>query len=1087
MNRFLIACGAYLASLAAVVAQVPYFPQTLPADTVVGRLGSGAGPTQAIPFATLQRSMMSGVILSVTKDCGAKADNSTDDGPAFNRCLARLSSGGQLTIPVGQYKITTPIVVPAGAIGTAIRISGESKWSTYLNNGNLDTTLLTIGARPGTSIDNLYIVGCLNPSTALTCTVPAVKVSTSASLSNLSITGGYYPLHLYGAYDSVLDRVQTNGSYGLASLYVSGPNGSQAAGIRVHDSAFNNSYVGGSPAVGASLNAWASTHAYTAGDIVTVSGYYIQATVSGTSGGTTPTLKNFGYDITDGTVTWQLICKVGFAEVQIDSNVSEIFFDRVDTSGAADYSFAITNTIASGTAPYYIHISDSIVGGPLKVGIYANAAGQKIQVTGTEILGGVAVNGKGLQITSSWLSEALVWGNVFGSSTTALSIEVGSRTAIYGNTFNSDIVTTPISIAANITDFAIGTNTISSGPTNGIVVAAGTSDYYSILGNTAHVAVSDGGTGTHKITESIGNLSTVSLTSPLLIGGTTTTSSLTYKTTTGVGTTGADHIFQVGNNGATEAMRILNSGNVGIGKTAPSAPLGFANSTGQKILLYDNGGGNGYGLGIAATLLQIHASAITESVAFGYGNSSAFTEYARFGGSGNFGLGVTAWGTNAAKVMGIADGTAPTTSPASMHQYYSIGGVPKWRTSAGNVITAFDAADTIVGKATTDELTNKTLTASVGKGTWTASGTWTLPAVTLGGAITYGGVTLSNAVTGTGNMVLATSPTIATPVINSAAHVGGTWVADATWTLPALTLGGTVSGGGQQLNNIIIGTSTPLAGSFTTVSASTSVTSPLIIGGSGTTQTLIHKTTTGVGAAGADHVFQVGNNGATEAARILNSGNVGIGTAVPSWKLSVFGGRTILTDTTAFALGIRKNATESGNFNFWIGGAAANDSTSPDLVFSDGGGTERFRFTQTGGFSVGTSTDAGAGAILAIAAIKSNGAAGGIGYATGAGGTVTQGTNKTTAFTLSKITGQITFATGALAAGATAASTWTNTSIAATDTVVVSHVSGGTLGAYHFNVACGAGTATMNITNISTGSLTETPTVTFTVIKGVSS
>ncbi len=36
-------------------------------------------------------------------------------------------------------------------------------------------------------------------------------------------------------------------------------------------------------------------------------------------------------------------------------------------------------------------------------------------------------------------------------------------------------------------------------------------------------------------------------------------------------------------------------------------------------------------------------------------------------------------------------------------------------------------------------------------------------------------------------------------------------------TLPAFTLGGTVSGGGNQLNNIIIGTSTPLAGTFTTL------------------------------------------------------------------------------------------------------------------------------------------------------------------------------------------------------------------------------------------------------------------------------
>lgn len=41
-------------------------------------------------------------------------------------------------------------------------------------------------------------------------------------------------------------------------------------------------------------------------------------------------------------------------------------------------------------------------------------------------------------------------------------------------------------------------------------------------------------------------------------------------------------------------------------------------------------------------------------------------------------------------------------------------------------------------------------------------------------------------------------------------------------TLPAHTLGGTISGGGQQINNVIIGTSTPLAGAFTTLTASTS-------------------------------------------------------------------------------------------------------------------------------------------------------------------------------------------------------------------------------------------------------------------------
>lgn len=39
-------------------------------------------------------------------------------------------------------------------------------------------------------------------------------------------------------------------------------------------------------------------------------------------------------------------------------------------------------------------------------------------------------------------------------------------------------------------------------------------------------------------------------------------------------------------------------------------------------------------------------------------------------------------------------------------------------------------------------------------------------------------------------------------------------------TIPAFTLGGTIAGGGNQLNNIIIGTTTPLAGSFTTLTTS---------------------------------------------------------------------------------------------------------------------------------------------------------------------------------------------------------------------------------------------------------------------------
>ena len=42
-------------------------------------------------------------------------------------------------------------------------------------------------------------------------------------------------------------------------------------------------------------------------------------------------------------------------------------------------------------------------------------------------------------------------------------------------------------------------------------------------------------------------------------------------------------------------------------------------------------------------------------------------------------------------------------------------------------------------------------------------------------------------------------------------------------TIGAFTLGGTIAGGGNQINNVVIGTTTPLAGAFTTLSASSAV------------------------------------------------------------------------------------------------------------------------------------------------------------------------------------------------------------------------------------------------------------------------
>lgn len=66
----------------------------------------------------------------------------------------------------------------------------------------------------------------------------------------------------------------------------------------------------------------------------------------------------------------------------------------------------------------------------------------------------------------------------------------------------------------------------------------------------------------------------------------------------------------------------------------------------------------------------------------------------------------------------------------------------------------------------------------------------------------------------------------------------------------------------------------------------------------------------------------------------------------------------------------------------------------------------------------------------------------GIGYATGAGGNVTQATNRTTGVTLGKVTGQITTHNASLAAGAAATFTVTNDYIDAEDVVILTIASG---------------------------------------------
>jgi hypothetical protein len=231
--------------------------------------------------------------------------------------------------------------------------------------------------------------------------------------------------------------------------------------------------------------------------------------------------------------------------------------------------------------------------------------------------------------------------------------------------------------------------------------------------------------------------------------------------------------------------------------------------------------------------------------------------------------------------------------------------------------------------ALTAPATGSTITVAEGK-TFTASNTLTLTgtdgssaAFGTGGTVAYKGETLAQFAattsaqlagvisdeTGSGALVFATSPSFTTPVINTAASVGGVWTAAAAWTLPAFTLGGTVTSNGQSfsgtianlgtvttadinggtIDGAVIGGASAAAGTFTTLLATSIATG----GNSGLSgvyaQTAIGTTTHSTQAAALgvfDDTAQAINIGGTLAfgGKYLDAGTYTTWSAIQGYK-----------------------------------------------------------------------------------------------------------------------------------------------------------------------------------------------------------
>ena len=238
---------------------------------------------------------------------------------------------------------------------------------------------------------------------------------------------------------------------------------------------------------------------------------------------------------------------------------------------------------------------------------------------------------------------------------------------------------------------------------------------------------------------------------------------------------------------------------------------------------------------------------------------------------------------------------------------------------------------------------------------------------------------------------------------------------------------------------------------------------------------------TGVGAALAVNVGSAGAfvtfNGAGGTPSSLTLTNA---TGLP-----VAGGGTgRATSTTAYGL-IAAGTTATGAHQTLAAGA-----TTEILV---GGGASALPVWTT---ATGTGAPARAGGptftgtltaatIAASGFMRINSASGGLGYAVGAGSTVTQITSKATGVAINRPNGTVTMHNATLNAGASVTFTMTNNTTEVNDHIFAYHHSAGTWGAYRIEAhVTGSTTTDFQVTNISGGNLGEAIVIKFIFFKG---
>lgn len=373
-----------------------------------------------------------------------------------------------------------------------------------------------------------------------------------------------------------------------------------------------------------------------------------------------------------------------------------------------------------------------------------------------------------------------------------IPVTAGVNSVAFGTTGLTPVAATEGNVA-----IAFGTVPTTAGiyspATNQIALSTASSQRL-LIDASGNVGINNTPSGTYKLEVTGDGLFSTSITTPIVYGGTTASSSLTLQSTSGVGTTDSI-LMKVGNSGAITALSVASSGIV---------TIGTLNLTNALSVLY---GGTG---------------------------ATTFTSNGVLYGNATSAVGVTTAGTTG-QILVATTGSAPTWSST----------IPS---TAGVTSISFDTTGLTPSTATTGAITVAGTLVAANGGTGQSS-------YTIGDLLYASGTTALSK--------------LADVAVGSVLVSGGVGTAPAYSSSPSLT---------------------------------TSLTVPIVYGGTGAASSLTLQSTSGAGTTDSI-IFKVGNAGAVTALTIGTTGAATFGVSATAPYYIANGATTGSRNQGAFAYG----------------------------------------------------------------------------------------------------------------------------------------------------------------------------------------